>query len=145
MAAEYNIAMRVHEFYWQQDINCASTVLRVLTEMYELDLQPQVLAAAVGLHGAGGFGAQCGLVEGGLLFIGLLGQRQKWDEARIVQCCKEFASQFSAEFGSLRCCELRPEGFRPDNPPHLCEGLTVRALEFIDGYLQSSVRAAHTK
>lgn len=136
MTAEYSIAKRVHELYWQQDINCASTVLKILAERYQVELHPQFLAAAVGLHGAGGFGAQCGLVEGGLLFIGLLGQQKNWDKTRIIQCCKDFAGQFSAEFSSLRCSELRPEGFSPDNPPHLCESMTVRALEFTVGYLK---------
>jgi len=32
---------------------------------------PQLLDAAVGMHGAGKYGAQCGLVEGSLMFIGL--------------------------------------------------------------------------
>jgi hypothetical protein len=46
------------------------------------------------------------------------------------QACYAFAQQFENKFGSLLCRELRPQGFYPDNPPHLCKGLTRKAIEF---------------
>ncbi len=58
------IKERVHELYWGQDMNCARTTLLCLGELLEVEYPAQTLQAAIGLHGAGGFRAQCGLVEG---------------------------------------------------------------------------------
>lgn len=95
-----------------------------------MKLDSQIMQAAVGLHGAGGYRAQCGLVEGALLFIGLYGHRAGKAESEIVKCCYDFAAAFERRFGSLSCRELRPNGFTPSDPPHACEGLTAEAIEF---------------
>ncbi len=121
---------RVAQFYWQEELNCATTMLKVLAETFDLALTPQVIAAATGMHGAGEYGAQCGLVEGGLMFIGILGHDRGMAEDRIVHACRRFAGGFEKNFASLLCRELRPEGFHLDNPPHLCANITGRAIEF---------------
>jgi hypothetical protein len=59
------VASRVHAYYWEYDWICATMVLRILAEIDGIELNKQVLAAAVAMHGAGRYGAQCGLVEGG--------------------------------------------------------------------------------
>ncbi len=86
--------------------------------------------AALGMYGAGGYRAQCGLVEGPLMFIGIHGKKLGLSDGAIGRICKQFAAEFEGNFSSLVCRELRPEGFHPDNPPHLCEPLTVEAIEF---------------
>ncbi|SNY40036.1 C_GCAxxG_C_C family probable redox protein [Orenia metallireducens] len=124
------IEQRVHDYYWEEDLNCATTMLKTLGEIYKVKLDDQVLDAAIAMHGAGKFGAQCGLVEGTLMFYGILGKQQGVSNKGIRDICYKFADQFQEEFGSLLCRELRPEGFAADNPPHLCEDLTKRAVEF---------------
>lgn len=120
----------MHEYYWERDWNCAVTTLRILSEVFEVPLDQQVLEAALGMHGAGGYRAQCGLVEGALMFIGVGGKAQGFDDARVARDCYDFAEQFETQFGSLLCRDLRPGGFSPDDPPHLCEELTREALLF---------------
>ena len=124
------IAKRVHELYWEKDVNCATTSLLCLSELLEVELQPQVLQAAAGMHGAGGYRAQCGLVEGPLMFLGIYLHLLGKPKAEVVSACRRFAAEFEAAFGSLRCSRLRPTGFSENDPPHLCEGLTRRAIEF---------------
>lgn len=124
------VRQRIKEYYWNQDLNCATTTLRILAETFDVDLSPQVLDAALGMHGAGEYGAQCGLVEGTLLFIGIIGRARRMPDAAVVLSCRRFAEQFEGRFSSLLCRVLRPEGFRPDNPPHLCEPLTYDAVCF---------------
>lgn len=65
------IEKKVHELYWDCDVNCARTMLICLGELFGVTYEPQTLNAAVGLHGAGGYRAQCGLVEGSLMFAGV--------------------------------------------------------------------------
>ncbi|MGD9028315.1 MAG: C-GCAxxG-C-C family protein [Anaerolineae bacterium] len=135
---------RVHEYYWAYDWNCAVTTLRVLAEVFGVTLSDQLLDAALGMHGAGGHRAQCGLVEGALMFPGVLGKASGVADDAIVQACYEYAECFELRFGSLLCRELRPEGFNPRNPPHLCEELTRDAIlfdtSFIAGRLEGGWR-----
>ena len=121
---------RVHELYWDDDINCARTMLICLSELCGVRLEKQTITSAIGLHGAGGFRAQCGLVEGGLMFIGIYYQLKGKSEGEISSLCYEYAKSFEQKFDSIRCYELRANGFTPNDPPHMCEKLTCEAVDF---------------
>ncbi len=129
------IKRRVHELYWNEDINCARTALICFSELFDTMIEPQTLQAAVGLHGAGGYRGQCGLVEGALMFIGIYLHTLGKTEEEIVSACYHFASAFEKNFGSLRCLELRPSGFSENDPPHMCENLTCNGIEFACRYI----------
>ena len=120
----------VHKHYWDHDDNCAFTTLSIVSKLFAVPLESQVMDAALGMHGAGGHRAQCGLVEGALMFIGILGSRRGLNRDQVAGLCKSFAEGFERQFDSLVCRELRPEGFAPDNPPHICEDLSKRAIRY---------------
>lgn len=145
MQNQTDIKKEVAYFYWKEDINCATTMLRVLSKHFSINLQPHVMDAAVGLHGAGGFGAQCGLVEGGLIFIGIYGKDSCLSNSQIVKHCYAYAKAFEAHFKSLSCKTLRPQGFHPTNPPHLCESLTINAIEFTIDFLHTHIFKNNTR
>ena len=130
MTREKLIAARVHEYYWKDDINCATTTLKILSEAFAVKLNDQVIDSAIGMHGAGEYGAQCGLVEGTLMFLGIAGRAKGIPDEEIVKSCQNLARQFDICFGSLLCSVLRPQGFKPDNPPHLCERITRTGIAF---------------
>jgi len=137
---EQLVKQRVHSYYWEEDINCASTTLKLLSELLDLHVHPQVIHAAAGMHGAGKYGAQCGLVEGALMFIGIIGHERGHGPQEIEEFCFHYARSFEDRFGSLDCRKLRPEGFKLTNPPHLCEDLTVRSIIFSFEYLSDIFR-----
>jgi C_GCAxxG_C_C family probable redox protein len=140
MEKEEFIKKRVSDCYWSEDVNCATTMLTILSELYEIKLDRQVTNSAIGMHGAGAFGAQCGLVEGSLMLIGILGKEKEMSTEAIISLCYSFAQEFEGKFSSLLCKQLRPQGFRPDNPPHLCEGLTNQAVKFTAEYLERKIK-----
>ena len=129
------IKNRVHELYWNDNINCARTAIICLSELFETAVEQQTICSAVGLHGAGGYRAQCGLVEGALMFIGIYLHKMGKTEDEIVSACYNFASAFEKIFGSLRCFELRPTGFSESDPPHMCENLTCKGIGFAYQYI----------
>lgn len=139
MRMEEYIKQKVSDYYWNENVNCATTMLKILSELHEINLDNQLINSAIGMHGAGGFGAQCGLVEGSLMLIGIWGKEKGLSEETIIDLCYCFAQQFEETFSSLLCKRLRPRGFRPDNPPHLCEGLTNQAVKFTVEYLERKV------
>ena len=51
------IKNRVHELYWNDNINCARTAIICLSELFETAVELQTIWSAVGLHGAGGYRA----------------------------------------------------------------------------------------
>ncbi len=127
----------VHDEYYNNDNNCAITTLICLGRMLDFEPGEQLINAAAGLHGAGGYRAQCGLVEGGLMAIGILGNKYGLSKDEITCLCYEYAHAFEDEFGALRCMELRPGGFRKDDPPHLCENITVNACIYSYDYISN--------
>ena len=131
------IKERVHHFYWDLDINCARTTLSCLSELLDTPVNPQVMQAAIGLHGAGGFRAQCGLIEGSLLFMGIYFTQKGKSDLKVSNICYQFAEEFTKKFTSLSCYDLRPNGFQENDPPHACEELTRNAIEFIYNFIKS--------
>ena len=127
--AEEYIRKEVHRLYWELDENCARTTLRILSRLTGIRIEDQTLIAASGMHGAGGYGAQCGLVEGTLMFLAVIAGSRGYED--IPGLCRRFAGEYEAAFGSLRCSDLRPGGFSEDDPPHRCEDLTCRSVQFV--------------
>jgi hypothetical protein len=134
---EKNIEQYVHTYYWDKDINCARTILLSLGKLFDVHIEKQTLNAAIGLHGAGGYRAQCGLVEGGLMFLGILGANLGMPESEIVDLCYLYADNFKSKFMSLECYDLRASGFSESDPPHMCENLTCKAVQFAYAYVLS--------
>ena len=127
---ETEIKKIVHNYYWKDDINCATTTLKTLSEVFPTKIASQVVDSAVGMHGAGKYGAQCGLVEGSLLFVGIYGRSLNWEDKEIVDMCSALARAFENDFSSLLCNQLRPSGFNDTDPEHLCEEITVKAINW---------------
>ena len=119
---------RVRYYFGEKNLNCASTALHIISEYLDIPVDKQVLDAAIGMHGAGGYRAQCGIVEGTLMSIGIVGKARKRRDEDIVSFCQKFAQKFEHDFKSLSCATLRPNGFNDDDPPHLCEGLTADGI-----------------
>lgn len=137
---EVTIKERVHELYWEHDINCARTTLTCLCEIFHINLEEQTLNSAIGLHGAGGFRAQCGLVEGALMCIGIYFSQKGKSDTDIASLCYQFANEFTQKYGSLKCYDLRPGGFTENDPPHACENLTSDTIEFSSEFMKKQIQ-----
>lgn len=129
------IDQKVHELYWKEDVNCTTASLLTLSQILNINLCSQLLDAAAGIPGAGRYGAQCGLVGSTIMLIGIQGKIKGLDHEKIVTICNDFSRGFEKKFGSLNCRDLRPQGFNPNNPPHLCEKITKEAILFSINYL----------
>ena len=103
--------------------------LKLLAEVHHVKLEDQVLKAALGMNGSGRYGAQCGLVEGMIMFLGIWGDLKGYSYGRIQMICNLYAEKFEKTFGSLTCGRLRPEAeATAEDPAHACRELKVKAL-----------------
>lgn len=130
---------KVHDLYWNYDFNCATTTLLTLSEIFHVNLCSQVIDAAIAIPGAGRYGGQCGLLGGSLMFFGIQGKENGLEQEDIVALGNGFTKAFENQFGSFNCKDLRPQGFKPENPPHLCEEITKRAIILILDYLKCKI------
>lgn len=128
---------RVQKYNREQDFNCAQITLLVLAEKFEFKLDPQIIDGSAGLNGAGQYRAQCGLVEGVLIFLGIYLPSINFEKEGIQKTCNLIASKFESKFGSLSCSKLRPNGFNEDDPPHLCEDLIIQSVTFAIDFVTS--------
>jgi hypothetical protein len=129
MTLEQLVAARVENMYHDLDLSCVHTTLRILEEVFDTPIAPETYDASAGMLGGGGcFGGQCGLIQGGIIFISLLCARGGLDEDTLKQHCYDYSALTVKELGSLLCREIRPEGFSDDNPPNLCEPRTVQNI-----------------
>jgi len=111
--------------------------LKLLEEVYKMPLDDQVIKAAFGMNGAGRYGAQCGLVEGMLMFLGIWSSLQGMSYGQTQELCCSFVKEFEETFGSLLCSRLRPEAeVSARDPDHPCEELKIKAIlmdmDFLD-------------
>ncbi len=44
--------------------------------------------------------------------------------------------EFTERFHSLKCFDLRPNGFSENDPPHVCEKLTAETIEFSSEFIK---------
>jgi hypothetical protein len=100
-------------------------------------IEPQTMQSAIGLHGAGGYRTQRGLVEGSLMFIGIFFKAKGKSDLEIAASCYEFADTFTNKFKSVTCYNLRPQGFNEIDPPHACEKITGEAIAFAYDFIVS--------
>ncbi len=129
MTLEQLVAARVRVYYGGHDLSCIHATLKVLAEVFDTEVSPQTYDSSSGMFGGGGnYGAQCGLVQGVIMFIGILCARHRLDKETLGKLCFDYSALAEKELGSLLCREIRPEGFTEDNPPDLCEPRTVQSI-----------------
>ncbi len=137
---EAYVVERVHYFYHEAGINCAVGTLSLLSDIFDVKLQEQVYDSALAMHGAGKYGAQCGLLEGGIMFTSIYAKQNGLDKKVIVPLIYKWSSLFEKEMGSLVCRELRPYPFTPeDAPKHLCEPITIKGVKLAVNFIQKEL------
>lgn len=110
--------------------------LKLLDEVYNIPLNLQVIDAAQGMNGAGKLGAQCGLVEGTLMFIGVWGRKRNFSYDKVQSLCKNYALLFEQRFNSLLCRQLKDRArIVALDPDHPCEELKISAISMAIDYL----------
>ncbi len=120
---------RVLRYFVEGDNNCAMSVLRILGEVFETPIAPEVIAAAGVMPGAGGVDGLCGLFSGVLMFLGVWGGQHGLHRSLVKPVSQDFMRQATDRFGSSLCANLRPEEGG-------CGTLAEEFLRFTIPYLQ---------
>ena len=143
---EKYIEETTHEHYHVSGVPCAVSTLTMLSHIFGVELHEQVYQSALGMVGAGKYGAQCGLLEGGMMFLAIYGQQNGLVKKDIFELTYKMTETFENSMGSIVCKGLRPYPFTPeDAPKHLCEPVTVKGVTLLVKFLQDVVEPAFPK
>ncbi len=123
--------------FMEEEINCGLTMTRCLSEFFQLPVHQQVYDAVNGIMEHRAKRVQCGLYKGAMAFLGIYCTARNYDRNQLNAATLAFAEAFEQKFGSIRCYDLRPEGFEPDNTHAPCRELVPEAVVFAAAYIKT--------
>lgn len=103
------------KYYFEQNYNCAETLLRAANDYYNLNLHDRDMIM-VGAYGAG---IQCGNTCGAVLAAASV-LSMKYVEAKahesedIRPVVMKLMRKFNAKYGSTLCKDIKPQSFKPE-------------------------------
>lgn len=122
----------VEDHFVSGELNCAMTVLGVLSQHFEVPTDTQVFHAAQAVPGAGGVGDLCGLVTGVLMFLGVWAGQYGIPRAALRPVSSRFVTAVHERWGSIQCHDLKERGC-----PALAEDLLAFAVSHLEPALAS--------
>ncbi|MBQ9493243.1 MAG: C_GCAxxG_C_C family protein [Oscillibacter sp.] len=135
--------------YHQSGRNCAQSVLAVFSDITGLS-EAESLRIGAGFGNGAGTGELCGAIAGAVMTLGLLTPSDPDNPAagkrEAAALSKEFQKRFQERFGALRCQELLPLRFTPDDATPAakrlglsekqhCRIMIVTAVELTEGLI----------
>lgn len=133
--------------YHKRGCNCSQSVLAAFADLTGLG-EAGSLAIAGGFGGGSGTGELCGAIAGAVMTLSQLYPATIKDpvngKKRAVGLAREFQRRFAQRFGHLRCADLLPEKYQPDeNTPaalrlgltNHCEIMIATAVEIVEEML----------
>ena len=134
------IDKEVHENYWERDYNCATNILMLLSEIEGIKLDKQVLYSVSGLHGVDPMIAQCGLLSGGLMFLGIYSCEKNIPNSQLSKYYYDYSKYFQRKFGDTGCQNLNGNSKSLGLKPYACEDLTKDVVEFTINFIEKNIK-----
>ena len=133
--------------YHEQGCNCCQSVLAAFSDLTGIG-EAESMRIGGGFGTGAGTGELCGAITGAVMVLGMLAPSDPNNPAAVkreaVGLSKEFQKRFQERFGALRCQELLPLRFTPDDTTpaakrmgltHHCRIMIVTAVEIVEGMI----------
>lgn len=103
------------KYYFDQNYNCAETILRAANEYYDLGLHDKDMIL-VGAYGAGiQSGNTCGAVLSVAAVLSLKYVEAKTHESEDIRpVVQKMMRKFNEKYGSILCKDIKPQSFKPE-------------------------------
>ena len=103
------------KYYFDQNYNCAETILRAANEYYDLGLHDKDMIL-VGAYGAGiQSGNTCGAVLSVAAVLSLKYVEAKAHESEDIRpVVQKMMRKFNEQYGSILCKDIKPQSFKPE-------------------------------
>lgn len=103
------------KYYFEQNYNCAETILRAANEYYDLQLHERDMIL-VGAYGAGiQSGNTCGAVLSAAAVLSMKYVEAKAHESEDIRpVVVKMMRKFNEKYGSTLCKDIKPQSFKPE-------------------------------
>lgn len=105
----------IGKYYFEQNYNCAETILRAANEYYNLQLHDKDMIM-VGAYGAGiQSGNTCGAVLSVAAILSLKYVEAKAHESEDIRpVVQKMLRKFNEKYNSTLCKDIKPQSFKPE-------------------------------
>lgn len=102
------------KYYYEQNYNCAETMIRAANEYYDLKLHDRDMIM-LGGYGAGiQTGNTCGAILAAVSVLSMKYVEQKAHESKDIRpVTTELIRRFNMKYGSILCKDIKPQSFEP--------------------------------
>ncbi|MCR5594333.1 MAG: C-GCAxxG-C-C family protein [Lachnospiraceae bacterium] len=122
------------KYYFDQNYNCAETMIRAGNEYYDLGMNDSDMIAFGGFGGGIQSGNTCGTV---LASVGILSKKyietRAHDSADIRPVTIALMRKFNAKYGSVLCKDIKPQSF---NPEFRCKNTIETACDILEQVIE---------
>ncbi len=121
------------KYYYDQNYNCAETMIRAANEYYDLKLHDRDMIM-VGGYGAGiQTGNTCGAILSAVSVLSMKYVEQKAHESKDIKpITTELIRRFNIKYGSILCKDIKPQSF---DPQFRCKNTIEAACDILEGVL----------
>lgn len=104
-----------HKFYFDQNYNCAETIIRAANEYYDLQLHDRDMILLAGFGAGMQTGNTCGTLLSAISVVSMKYVEAKAHEsANIHDITVLLTRKFNEKFESTLCKEIKPKFFSPE-------------------------------
>lgn len=120
----------IGKYYFEQNYNCAETILRAANEYYNLQLHDKDMIM-VGAYGAGiQSGNTCGAVLSVAAILSLKYVEAKAHESEDIRpVVQKMLRKFNEKYNSTLCKDIKPQSF---NPEYRCKVTVETACDILE-------------
>ncbi|HPA60298.1 MAG TPA: C-GCAxxG-C-C family (seleno)protein [Clostridia bacterium] len=126
---------KIKDYYIHGDLNCAETLVRALSDVYNLDIGPEEMKLLSGFGLGMGCKRTCGVLCGGIAALGKLTVSDRAHATEgFSEVCEALVLAFEKSLGSDQCGALR-EKYRTD--AERCLPTILKGAHLIEDFLTS--------
>ena len=122
------------KYYYDQNYNCAETMIRAANEYYDLGLHDRDMIM-LGGYGAGmQTGNTCGAILAAVSVLSMKYVEQKAHESSDIRpVTTAFIREFNKRYGSILCKDIKPQSF---DPKFRCKKTIETACDILEEVLE---------
>ncbi|MCR5356597.1 MAG: C-GCAxxG-C-C family protein [Lachnospiraceae bacterium] len=104
------------KYYFEQNYNCAETLIRAANEYYDLKLHDRDMIMLGGYGGGLQTGNTCGAVLAAVSVLSMKYIEQKAHDSKDIKpVTTALIREFDKKYGSVLCKDIKPQSFDPLN------------------------------
>ncbi|MCR5589945.1 MAG: C-GCAxxG-C-C family protein [Lachnospiraceae bacterium] len=122
------------KYYYEQNYNCAETIIRAGNEYYGLGLHDRDMIAFGGFGAGIQTGNTCGAILSAVSILSMKYVEQKAHEsADIKPVTAMLIQEFNRKYGSVLCKDIKPQSFQPQVR---CKATIEAACDIIENVIE---------